>query len=54
MRGLDGPLQPIACNVGIYLSRRDVGVTEQGLNASKIGAAFDQMGCERMAQDVRR
>ena len=54
MRGLDGPLQPIACDMGVYLSRRDVGVAEQRLHAPKIGAAFDQMRRERMAQDMRR
>jgi hypothetical protein len=51
---LDGPFQPVSRHVGVYLSRCDVGVAEQRLHASEIGTAFDQMGRERMAQNMRR
>lgn len=38
----------------VDLRRRDVGVTEQRLNAPQIGAALQQMRRERMTQLVRR
>ena len=47
-------LQPRAIDMGINLRRRDIGVAEHGLHRAQVGAAFEQMGRERMAQGVRR
>src|SRR5258706_1313148 len=54
MSGLNRALQAVARDMGIDLGRRDIGMAEQGLDASKIGAALDQMRRKSMAQDVRR
>src|SRR5262245_3141847 len=40
-------------HVRINLRRRQVGVTEHGLDRAQIGAALEQMGRERMPQHVR-
>src|SRR3989344_870436 len=40
--------------VGVYLCGRDVGVAEESLHRSKIGAVFEKVGCKRMSDYVRR
>ena len=42
-----------AVDVRVNLRRRDIGMAEQGLEGSEIGAARQQVGRERMAQDMR-
>jgi hypothetical protein len=37
----DGVLETIAGNVGVNLRGRNIGMTQQRLNASEIGPAFD-------------
>jgi hypothetical protein len=54
MRQFDNFPEPFAGHMGVNLSRRDVGVTQQGLDASEVRAAFDKMGCESMPDDVWR
>ena len=43
-----------AIDVGIDLCRRDVGVTQHRLDRSQVGAAFEQVRGERVAQGMRR
>ncbi len=47
-------LEVFAGDVGVYLSRRNIHMTEHYLHGSQIGAAFKQMGCKRMPQTVGR
>ena len=39
--------------MGVDLGGGDVGMAEQHLHRAQIGAAFEQMGGEGVAQDVR-
>ena len=50
----DGVLQPPATDVRVDLGRREIGVPEHGLNRAEIGTALEQIGRERMPQDMRR
>ena len=45
--------QPRLEHVRVDLRRRQIGVAEHHLDRAQIGAAFEQMRRERMAQDVR-
>jgi hypothetical protein len=45
-------LQIVPVHMGVNLRRRNVGVTEKGLNRAKIRTSFKQMGCETVAQGV--
>ena len=53
MAGIDQFHQPAAVDMRIDFGGRDVGMAEQRLDRAQIGAAFEQMGRERMAQHVR-
>lgn len=44
----------LAGDMGIYLSRRYIHMTEHYLHGSQVGATFQQMGCKRMPQAVGR
>ena len=46
--------KPRAVDVRINLRSGNIGVAEHRLHGSQIGAAFEQMGRERMTQGVRR
>src|ERR1041384_3225352 len=46
--------KPRAIDVRINLRSGNIGVAEHRLHGSQIGAAFEQMGRERMTQGVRR
>ena len=43
-------LEPGAVYMGVDLRRRNIGVAEHRLQGAQIGAAFEQMGSEGMAQ----
>ncbi len=45
--------QAVGGDVGVDLGGGDVGVAEQGLDNAQVGAAFQQVGGEGVAQDVR-
>ena len=45
--------QALAGDVRIDLRRRDIGMAQQGLHRAQIGPAFQQMGSEGVAKDVR-
>src|SRR5881275_1278390 len=45
--------QPRFEHVRVDLRRREVGVAEHQLNRAQVGAAFEQMRGERVAEDVR-
>ena len=45
--------QPRFQHVRVDLRRREIGVAEHHLNGAQIGAMFEQMRRERVAQDVR-
>lgn len=47
-------LQVFAVNMGVYLGGRKVGMAQQFLNGSKVGAVFKEMGCERMSENMWR
>ena len=47
-------LQARAVYVRVDLSRGDVGVAQHGLDGTEIGAPFQEMRGERMAQGMRR
>jgi len=47
-------LQSLARNVGIDRRRRDVGMAEQQLDDTKIGAMIEQMRRERVPQHMGR
>lgn len=47
--GLD---EVLLVQVGIDLSGRDVGVTQELLNDSEVGSAFEEVGGEGVAQEV--
>jgi hypothetical protein len=49
---VDHLAQAVGGDVGVDLGRGDVGVAQQGLDDAQIGAAFQQMGGEGVAQDV--
>ena len=49
---LDDLGQAVGGDVGVDLGRGDVGVAQQGLDDAKVGAAFQQVGGEGVAQDV--
>jgi len=56
-RGMKLPVdtpQVFAIDVRVDLRGRDVRVAEHVLHGAQVGTAFEQMGCERMAQRVRR
>jgi hypothetical protein len=53
MLGLHHLHQVIPRHVGVDLGGADVGVAQQGLDHPQVGAAFQQVGGEGMAQDVR-
>ena len=44
--------QAVGGDVGVDLGGGDVGVAQQGLDDAQVGAAFQQMGGEGVAQDV--
>src|SRR5204862_4161105 len=48
------PLQTSPRNVCVDLRRRDVGVAEHHLHGAQVGAVFEEVRGERMAQHVRR
>jgi hypothetical protein len=52
MLGLHHLGQVIARHVGVDLGGGDVGVAQQGLDDAQVGAAFQQVGGEGVAQDV--
>ena len=45
--------QPLARDVRVDLRRPDVGVAEHELHGAQVGAAFDEVGGEGVAQGVR-
>src|SRR5206468_2690410 len=45
--------EPARVDVAVHLRRRERGVTEQLLDRAEIGAALEQVGCERMPEPVR-
>ena len=49
-----GLFQTIRVHMSIDLGRRNIRMAEHRLHRAEISAAFQQMGCERMAQRVRR
>ena len=51
---LDGLAQPRPAHVGVDLRGREVGVAEHRLHRAQVGAAFEQVGREGVAQHVRR
>src|SRR5688500_17448856 len=51
---VDEPYQPFLKHVGVDLGRRYVGMAEQLLDRSEIGAVLQQMAGKGMAQHVRR
>jgi hypothetical protein len=48
----DDLLQPHFENVGVNLRCRNVGVAKQLLHRTQIGAAIQQVTCERMPEDM--
>ena len=54
MRRFHRALQTILRDMGVNLRSRNVGMTQHGLDAAQIRAAFDKMGRECMPQDMRR
>ena len=44
--------EAVAVNVGVNLSSGNIDMAEHFLDASKVGAASKQMGCETMAKGV--
>ena len=54
MAGVDQFDQRLCSDMGVDLRRGDIGVAEQGLQGAQISAAFEQVGSEGVAQDVRR
>jgi len=53
MPRIDELHQPGAVHMGIYLGRRDVGMTEQGLEHAKVGAAGEQVRRKGVTKNVR-
>src|SRR5215468_10017771 len=47
-------LQALVGDVGVDLGRGDVRVAEHLLDAAEVGSVIQEMGCEGVAQDVRR
>ena len=45
--------EPRRIHMGIYLGRRNIGMTEQCLQDPKVRPARQQMGCKGVAQDMR-
>ena len=54
MARIDQRDQARAVDVGVDLRRRDVGMAEQRLQDAQVGAPFEQVRREGVAQDVRR
>src|SRR5438309_5249894 len=50
---IDCVTQAALHNVCVDLCGAEIGVAQHQLYASQVGAAFEQMGCEGVAQDVR-
>ena len=50
---MDGLLQMRSHNVCVDLSSPDIGVAQHGLNATKIGTAFQKVRGKSMPEDVR-
>ena len=46
--------QAITCHMRIYLGGRDVGMTQQCLDAAQVRAPLHQVGGEGVAQNMRR
>ena len=46
-------LQAVEGDVGVDLCRRNVGMSEDGLDGAQIGAILDHVGRARVAQHVR-
>jgi len=44
--------QSLTRHMSVDLGRRDIGMTQQELNDTQVGAVIDQMGSKRMAQGV--
>ena len=49
---VDAP-EPVPVDVAVDLRRRQRGMAEQLLNRPQVGAALEQVRCERVAQTVR-
>jgi hypothetical protein len=49
---LDDLGQAIGGDVGVDLGRGDIDMAQQGLDDAQVGAAFQQVGGEGVAQDV--
>src|SRR5277367_6150406 len=54
MRGFNHRLQPLVRDMRVNLRRRDIRVAQHRLDTAQIGAAFDEVGGEGVAQDVWR
>ena len=50
----DQPSQPLLDDVGVDLRGRDVGVAEELLHCSQIGAPLQKMAGKGVAENVRR
>jgi len=54
MMRLNQLLQPFRQDMGVNLGRRDIGMSEQFLQAAQIGAMRQQMRGEGMTEHMRR
>jgi hypothetical protein len=52
MPGFDDIAEPSSADVGVDLGRREVCVTEHGLDGAKIGSTLQQIRCEGVAKHV--
>jgi hypothetical protein len=48
---MDG-FQPLPVHMGVNLSGRDIGMTQQFLNHPQVGSTFEQVGGEGMPQQM--
>ena len=48
------PFQPLACHVRIYLRGGNIGMAQQHLHDTQVGAMVEQVRSKSMAQRVRR